>query len=106
MKGTEEKASLVKDAELSARVWKPGAVHASSSHLSDGSIEALRMGQLKAQDHIVWYLGVRSNVGLRSYKDVAYVASSFQPRPLSVYPVHVIILGVVFWHQPSRRFVN
>ena len=53
MKGMVEKASVVKDVELSARVWKPGIVHASSSHLSDGSIEAVRRARFEAQDHIV-----------------------------------------------------
>ena len=59
-KGIEEKASAVKDAERET----PGtwSVQASSSHLSDGSIEAFGRGQVEAQDHIV--------VGDREFRDL------------------------------------
>ena len=45
MNGMEEKARAVKDSDASE--WRcPGGKHAASSHLSEGSIEGRRSGQL------------------------------------------------------------
>jgi hypothetical protein len=59
MNGMEEKARAVKDSDANARRC-PGGKHASSSHLSEGSIEGRCSGRLNGLwSHRRWKMTLR-----------------------------------------------